>query len=214
VIHPDVTLRRVNDDVGYGVIATADIPRGTVTWVLDAMDRVFEPEEVRAFDVEYRVLLERYTWMDRTGRRILCWDFARFVNHGCEPNTAAAGAFEFDVAIRDIEAGEEITCDYAALNLEEPFVCACPSPRCRHTIRPDDFETSAGVLDPLVRQALPRVVGVAQPLAKWIANWERVRTVTNDPSLAGSILAHRFTDALDELRRGREVVAHPRGSRR
>jgi uncharacterized protein len=33
MVHPDTTLAFVSDAVGYGVVATRRIPRGTVVWV-------------------------------------------------------------------------------------------------------------------------------------------------------------------------------------
>lgn len=64
------------------------------------------------------------------GRNILMKPPARFVNHSCDPN--ARGTARHDVAIRVIEAGEEVTVDYAAehvpgLRLE----CHCQAPNCR-----------------------------------------------------------------------------------
>lgn len=55
---------------------------------------------------------------------------ARYVNHSCEPNTRAmAGA---DVALRDIEKGEEITTDYGADAASYPISqCTCGSKKCR-----------------------------------------------------------------------------------
>lgn len=39
--------------------------------------------------------------------------------------------WDFDLAIGDIEPGEQLTNDYTLLNLEESFDCACGSSRCR-----------------------------------------------------------------------------------
>src|SRR5438105_11485669 len=48
--------------------------------------------------------------------------------------------FDLEIAIRDIQQGEEITDDYGSLNLETEFVCACASELCRGIIRPGDFD--------------------------------------------------------------------------
>ena len=58
---------------------------------------------------------------------------ARFVNHSCNPN--ARGSDRHDIAIRVIEAGEEVTVDYVAehvpgLRLE----CHCKAPNCRRLL--------------------------------------------------------------------------------
>lgn len=52
----------------------------------------------------------------------------RYMNHSCEPNTKVFG--KSDVAVRDIEPGEEITSDYMDLETED-FVCQCGSNKCR-----------------------------------------------------------------------------------
>jgi hypothetical protein len=41
MIHPDTELRFINEKIGHGVVATKFIPKGTITWVLDKLDRVF-----------------------------------------------------------------------------------------------------------------------------------------------------------------------------
>ena len=50
MIHPHTELQFISEKIGYGVIATKFIPKGTITWVLDKLDRIFTPEEVRAMD--------------------------------------------------------------------------------------------------------------------------------------------------------------------
>ncbi len=67
----------------------------------------------------------------------------RHINHSCDPNTyvkTTAGARHV-VALRPIEAGEEITYDYL-INCHGGAVwqCSCGSPRCRGTIVSSFFE--------------------------------------------------------------------------
>jgi hypothetical protein len=45
------------------------------------------------------------------GTYVLCSDNAKFMNHSDEPNVDSGGVTE-DVALRDIQPGEELTCDY------------------------------------------------------------------------------------------------------
>ena len=79
-------LRLIDDDVGYGVFATAPIPRGTVTWTLCRLDIVFTPIEAAALPAPYRPIIDKYAYGDADGNLILCWDNARFINHSCKPN--------------------------------------------------------------------------------------------------------------------------------
>lgn len=55
-------------------------------------------------------------------------------NHACEPNTLFVGLNV--VAARDIDAGAELTLDYATCydSRMVPFDCTCGSPRCRRRI--------------------------------------------------------------------------------
>jgi hypothetical protein len=58
-----------------------------------------------------------------------------YLNHSCEPNLGIAGEREF-VALRDIEAGEELTFDYSITEDELPWTmrCLCGTVSCRGTI--------------------------------------------------------------------------------
>ena len=57
----------------------------------------------------------------------------RYVNHSCEPNAYMRlwrGRVEF-YALRDIAAGEELTCDYGETHHGGRLPCRCGSARCR-----------------------------------------------------------------------------------
>lgn len=57
----------------------------------------------------------------------------RYVNHSCEPNTFMRlyrGRVEF-YALRRVEAGEELTCDYGETHHDGALACRCGSPTCR-----------------------------------------------------------------------------------
>lgn len=63
-------------------------------------------------------------------------------NHSCEPNAGFRGQI-FLVAMRDIEAGEEITFDYAmVLGGDEPYSlkCMCGLRNCRKMIANNDWK--------------------------------------------------------------------------
>ena len=54
----------------------------------------------------------------------------RFVNHSCNNNTIVRNLC--DVAVRDIQVGEEITSDYSSSDSgNQSFLCACGAPNCR-----------------------------------------------------------------------------------
>ena len=50
MIHPDTEIQFISEEIGYGVVAKKLIPRGTITWVLDALDRIWTPKEIQAVD--------------------------------------------------------------------------------------------------------------------------------------------------------------------
>ncbi|MBV8857977.1 MAG: SET domain-containing protein [Acidobacteria bacterium] len=55
-----------------------------------------------------------------------------YVNHSCEPNAFMRrykGHVEF-YALRRVEAGEEVTCDYGETHHEGKLPCRCGSPKC------------------------------------------------------------------------------------
>src|SRR5512138_1561766 len=88
---------------GRGVFAARRIETGEI--VIEGCRRVLTDEALAALPAEERRFL---AVMD--GQTILMTPPSRFVNHSCEPN--ARGTNRADVAIRAIDAGEEVTVDY------------------------------------------------------------------------------------------------------
>lgn len=130
MIHPDSALLFLPDLQGYGVVALKPIPRGTIVWVRDSLDRDFSPSRVRQLSPLERASLRHFSYIDKAANRVLCWDNARYVNHSCAPTCISPG-YEFEVAVRDIKVGEQLTNDYASLNLATGFDCLCGSQGCR-----------------------------------------------------------------------------------
>ncbi len=57
----------------------------------------------------------------------------KYINHSCSPNTFLrlyGHRVEF-YALRDIDAGEELTCDYGETHHNNTLPCRCGSTRCR-----------------------------------------------------------------------------------
>jgi hypothetical protein len=193
VLHPAIDLKLVNPDIGYGVFATQDIPKGTITWALDPLDQIIDQSKAKNIRDLSEVQLRRYSWVNGSGDRILCWDFGRFMNHSCEPSSVGPGKLEFEIAVRDIAAGEEITCDYGTFNLEEPLLCACGSPNCRGRISQDDFENVAPALDQRVRGAFREIQNVQQPLWPLVQKWRlQIERGIAQPTRLPSLLENRW----------------------
>jgi hypothetical protein len=163
MIHPDTDLQWFGEDVGFGVIATKDIPRGSYTWVRDVLDQVIEPEVAAALRLT-RWHLEHDFQRDERGRFILCWDLARYLNHSCEANCLTDPDHNFDIATRDIRAGEQLTNDYGLLGMlpDEVMDCSCGAPSCRGRITGGARPVG---LDAKLNDAMRLIPQVAQPLA-------------------------------------------------
>ena len=164
MIHPDTAVRLIDPEIGHGVVATARIPQGTITWVRDPLDEGWPLEEVLRWPpVYWPVLYRTCLLIDRTV--VQPWDHARLVNHACAPNCAGT-QFGFEVALRDIDPGEQLTNDYDGFALpgDPPFACKCGGPECRGL---DVYRASAEVrlrLETRVGEALRHASLVPQPL--------------------------------------------------
>jgi SET domain-containing protein len=103
---------------GIGLFAGEDIAKGTVTWrFMPAYDRLLTQAEIDGLPEPARSSILEHVYLNAdSGLFVLCADNARFMNHADDPNTAGVhqpGAVDgYDVATRDIRAGEELTCDY------------------------------------------------------------------------------------------------------
>ena len=165
MIHPDTLLRFISPEIGFGVFARGFLPRGTVTWVRDTLDQVLTTAQVASFPALYHEMLDKYTFRNAEGHYVLCWDLARYMNHSCQPSCMGTN-YGFEVAVRDIYPGEELTDDYATLHLQphESFVCYCGTAQCRHWITPADALTQAPGWQSVLREACRAMAHVPQAL--------------------------------------------------
>lgn len=163
MIHPSTELRLVSPHVGYGVFASRPIPKGTLVFVQDPLDIEITPEHYHGLDDTSRQQAEKYSYIDARGIRILSWDGAKYVNHSCGANTMST-AWGFEIALRDIDAGEELTDEYGLFNLEWEMDCCCGHAHCRQRIRPTDAELLHRRWDRRVKSAMAAIAAVEQPL--------------------------------------------------
>lgn len=190
MMHPHTEIRFIRPEIGYGVVATQYIPKGTITWAMDQLDQVFSQEEVMAMDTIYQSIMDKYSFRDNKGRHVLCWDHARFVNHSFRSNCVTT-AYDFEIAIRDIEAGEELTDDYGYLNVTEPFACLPEKGVRRRVVKPDDLKRYHARWDVLLQDAFPHLTQVLQPLQEVLSpeHWQRAVRVSNGQEPMDSILS-------------------------
>lgn len=169
MMHPDTEIGFVSESIGYGVFATKFIPKGTITWILDDLDQKLDESYVLSLEPIQRKNVLKYTYRDRQGKYVLCWDIARFVNHSFNSNCITT-AYEFEIAIRDIYPGEQLTNDYGYFNVDEPFDCVPEPGSSRIKVMPDDILHFHQDWDEKVSEAMQYFNSVEQPLKKLIIN--------------------------------------------
>lgn len=99
---------------GIGVFARQSISKGSVIWRFDPrFDRLISNEDWESTDGAVKSYLDRYCYPSRAnpGHIVFEGDDARYMNHADAPNCDFSREDEAR-AIKDIVAGEELTCDY------------------------------------------------------------------------------------------------------
>lgn len=195
MIHPSTELRFINNEIGYGVVATEFIPKGTITWVLDRLDREFTRVELMEYEQIYQQILGKYCFRNKSGKFVLCWDNGRFVNHSFRSNCLST-AYDFELAVRDIQPGEELTDDYGYLNLTEPFRGLDEGTRRKH-VYPDDLVKYHKIWDKKLVAAFRHITSVDQPLRELLPSttWETCGRVAAGEERMASILGIYFDSA-------------------
>lgn len=165
-MHPDTEVRFINDIIGYGVVAKKFIPRGTITWVQDDLDRILTTAEVERMHPQMQEQVDKYSFRNNKGQLVLCWDLAKYVNHSFNANCLSS-AYDFEVAVRDIQPGEQLTDDYGYLNISEPFK-AVDEGTGRDTVYPDDLLKYHEKWDRQLQDAFQNFEQVEQPLKELV----------------------------------------------
>jgi hypothetical protein len=188
VIHPHTELRHINPQVGYGVFASSFIPAGTIVYVKDSLEHCISPKDYLAHDAEMKAVIDKYSYIDEQGNRIVSWDFAKYVNHCCNCNTMSTG-YGFEIAIRDILPGEQITDEYGIFNIEKEMELDCSFHGCRKRIGPSDFDKYYQDWDSKLQNVLPFVFQVDQPLMGFIdaSTQQELDAYIGDPSQYKSV---------------------------
>lgn len=177
MLHPHTELRFVSPQIGYGIFATALIPKGTITWVKDELDRIIPKEELAQMSQANLENLMKYSYRDPKGDYVFCWDLTRYVNHSYNPNSMLT-SLGFEVAINDIKPGDEITNDYGTFNIIEAFECASGPTHERDMVSPDDLVRYHKTWDEQIAAVFHYISEVNQPLGKFLTN-EQNQKITN-----------------------------------
>jgi hypothetical protein len=177
---PRLEGRQGGDKGGRGVFARDRIERGELLVVFAGA--VLLGEELAALPPDQRRLVlqvddDHYLLSEVEG-------WADWVNHCCEPNAGLRGQVTL-VAMRDIEAGEEICYDYAMSDGSpyDGFDCLCGRAGCRGRVSGDDWMLDAlweryrGHFSPYL-QARIDALATARPARKAAARRRRSRPTT------------------------------------
>jgi len=189
MIHPHTELKFISDEIGYGVVAKKLIPKGTITWVLDKLDREFSLADFQQLDPVYQNILDTYTYRNNKGNMVLCWDYGRYVNHSFNSNCLTT-AYDFEIAIRDIHPGEQLTDDYGYLNLTQPFRASDEGTR-RKIVYPDDLLRYHKHWDKKVAKVFKFIPTVEQPLKQLLPEelWNKIMSIVSGQEMLDSVLS-------------------------
>jgi hypothetical protein len=124
---------------GRGLFARAPFARGEVVcvkggYVFDRAALKAMPDWYRSAEIQVAedLFIGPLAEAEREGSMI-------FSNHSCEPNVGVRGQIVF-AALRDVEAGEELTHDWATTDDDDyELVCRCGAPTCRKVITGQDW---------------------------------------------------------------------------
>ncbi len=181
MIHPDTTVKNVSSVIGNGVFATKLIKKGTIIVVRDQFDIILSQEQYNLVLEPLKEAMNTYIYIDKHGHFVLSWDNAKFMNHSCESNTMMTD-YDFEIAVRDIEAGEEITSEYGLLNVQESYELYCDCTNCRNHLKTDDIDVHAHHWDSLVLDSILSVFNVEQPLLPLLSKEikEKLKKIINN----------------------------------
>lgn len=195
MIHPNTELKFINEQVGYGVFATSDIAEGTIVYVKDSLELSISPTDYLMHSEEMKEVIEKYSYIDEVGNRIISWDFAKYVNHCCNCNSISTG-YGFEIAIRNIKKGEQITDEYGTFNLVRPMTLVCGEENCRKEIKPTDFDDYHQEWDKKIKKSIMKLFEVEQPLIPFVDKNTRneLDDLFRNPKSYKSVYALKFME--------------------
>ena len=187
MIHPNTKVAFIDEVKGNGVVATAPIPRGTITWVFDDLDREIPMAALDTMSEPCREALLTYSYRNRHGHLVFCWDHERYLNHSFFANCSLT-PYNFELAIADIAAGEELTNDYGMFNIIAPFPVDSQGGE-RTVVYPDDLLRYGESWDEVLRRVIPGLLTVPQPLRPLFTEerWRQLESLARGETAIASL---------------------------
>lgn len=138
-MEPEKLLIRPSQN-GTGVFAACDIQKGALVWNWSDCRRYRSSELPDPYEKDGYLQVGPDTYLGPDGSPDGSpKDAGDYVNHSCEPNAEIKVDLPLVILVakRDIRAGEEIGCDYAATMKNDPWtmVCNCATASCRGTVK-------------------------------------------------------------------------------
>ena len=118
---------------GAGLFTSKSFRQGEVVFVMKGPKIHFKPKnKAETMATPNIVGIDDGVYMDPCSPYV-------FINHSCEPNLVAAEDAVSYVALRAIQAGEELTFDYSTSEYSDwEMPCSCGTTDCRRVIRSID----------------------------------------------------------------------------
>jgi SET domain-containing protein len=138
-ISPKAVKGRPSAIEGRGLLAVAPIAKDEIVaikggHVVDAVALQSLPQRLRNSEIQIADGFHLVALEEAEYERVML-----FLNHSCEPNVGFAGNTVL-VAMRDIDAGEELTTDYALFDdYDGEMECRCGATACRRIISGRDW---------------------------------------------------------------------------
>ncbi|MBK8809075.1 MAG: SET domain-containing protein-lysine N-methyltransferase [Bacteroidales bacterium] len=135
-----------------------------------------------------------YAYRNNKGNYIMPWDHTKYVNHSFYANTMLT-PYGFEIAIKDIKPGEQITNDYGTLNIIESFT-PIDEGHDRKMVHPNDLATYFKFWDAEIDASLPLVINLQQPLKAFATDvqWNDIENIVSGKSLKRSILTCLYNE--------------------
>ncbi len=115
---------------GKGVFALRDFKKGDVVVDWSSCSTPLTGADVKRLPENRR----KYSSHIGKGKWVLFGSPGKYMNHSCDPNTKAVNGA--DVAVRQINRGDEITVDYISEKVPVgKMKCNCGSRKCKNIIK-------------------------------------------------------------------------------